>query len=111
MKRAILILLAMTIAHVPACDTSKKQIRTDQERKAVEDRESFKGKKEPTGGKVLTWDNFRYEGEIKNGKPHGKGVLYVLDKDGNVMKKIEGMFENGVPVGEAIVTEYDSRGR
>ena len=37
----------------------------------------------------------RYEGEVKNGKPEGKGILYINGGD-----RLEGDFKNGIPEGK-----------
>ena len=39
----------------------------------------------------------RYEGEVKNGKPEGKGILYINGGD-----RLEGDFKNGIPEGKGI---------
>ena len=101
----------MLIGIIPACDTAKKQLRTEQERKPVEERETRIEKKEAKTEKGIPWKGGRYVGETKKGKPHGKGILYILDKNGNVIKTIEGTFVNGEPVGEVVVSEFDSKGR
>ena len=47
--------------------------------------------------KILNLENGRYEGEVKNGKPEGKGILYC--KNGN---RYEGDFKNGKKEGKGI---------
>jgi len=37
-------------------------------------------------------ERLKYDGEIRNDKPHGKGTLYYRDEN---KEKVEGFFENG----------------
>ena len=55
-------------------------------------------------GKIITEEDENYEGELKNGKPHGNGMLTTAD--GGVYK---GEFKNGKPNGHGRLTnEEDS---
>ena len=44
--------------------------------------------------------DFTYEGELLNGKPHGKGFAYSSDKK----VSFEGSFVNGQPEGFVVYT-------
>lgn len=45
-------------------------------------------------------DGSKYEGEIRNGDPHGRGTLYYSEDDPSQKEKYEGGFEYGRPEGE-----------
>ena len=47
--------------------------------------------------KILNLEIGRYEGEVKNGKPEGKGIIYVKNGD-----RYEGVFKNGYREGKGI---------
>ena len=54
--------------------------------------------------KTITFpDESKYVGEVKNGKPNGKGTLIYPDKGG----KYEGEWKNGKYHGNGKLTYYD----
>nr|HPI89534.1 hypothetical protein [Spirochaetota bacterium] len=131
MKRSILIVfIALVLTH-PACDTARQSTRQTETTPAAAQQEKKPAREEPVPSEVqkkgdvvyqskkagkeksgtLTWGNYKYVGEIRKGKPHGKGVLYKYDSKGNLISKMEGMFNNGVAEGDVVVTEYDPSGK
>ena len=107
------------------CETTKKQTKATtpiNNEEAVEQKKSDDktvatdpektGKKQEEKG-ALNYENFKYEGEVKNGKPHGKGVLYIYDDKNHktLLSKVEGEFKNGKPSGEMRVSNYDKKGK
>jgi outer membrane protein OmpA-like peptidoglycan-associated protein len=59
-------------------------------------------------GNLIFWDNdgvlARYDGEMQDGKVHGSGAMKFRSEDGSGFDSYIGKFENGVPVGEGILT-------
>jgi hypothetical protein len=53
-------------------------------------------------GKIITEEDENYEGELKNGKPHGNGMLTTAE--GGVYK---GEFKNGKPNGHGSLTDEE----
>jgi hypothetical protein len=47
-------------------------------------------------------ERLKYDGEIRNDKPHGKGTLYYRDEN---KEKVEGFFENGELKKESVKKE------
>jgi len=56
-----------------------------------------------TGNGVAQWQNERYEGEMLNGKPHGKGVYYYIGGTRG-KSRYEGDWRNGQWEGKGIYT-------
>ncbi|MBQ9637635.1 MAG: hypothetical protein IJV36_07085 [Prevotella sp.] len=55
-------------------------------------------------------DGNRYEGEIVDGKPHGKGTMYFASSDANKRRSYEGNWANGLMEGNGTMTwQNDSK--
>ena len=69
----------------------------------LEDGEYYRGQVKdgkPHGKGIVTMPNFgRYEGRFQDGEPHGKGILILLDGG-----RYEGEFKDGKPHGKGIQT-------
>jgi len=49
----------------------------------------------------------KYIGEIRNGKPHGKGILYYNESDENGRNFYDGEWRNGIRHGKGVITWKD----
>ena len=76
-----------------------KQIKTDYDTLKDKYQKEFNHK---TDFQVIKFSNGTYEGEIKNGKREGKGIMYY--NDGN---RYEGEFKNGQREGKGIMYYKD----
>ena len=111
MKRALAVLMAAVL--MTGCSSSPRRISKDSKRKSEvseekkdKDDKDDKDEKEEKDDKKnetdeLVVDNVKYVGEFKDGKPEGKGELYMDDE-----KIGEGTVKDNIFDGKIDFTEY-----